>query len=205
MCKIRFFLPLLFAYSIPVFADVTDADFDRCSQFLNKIVSSSNADLISELKVDRSLIIADVDRTSNNNIYAKVQFNNKQSVDTPGEGFLLWVKYDYMQFSLEDITIDPDKPQKLKFDKRYSTIYLNCLNRKSMYKVTGDSRLQFYNDEQLSIPAPGLFILPEEYVEVKTMLGKASLVKYHSKSGADFSAWIDASRIQKINFSTIKQ
>ncbi|MEA3763834.1 hypothetical protein VBK28_22240, partial [Enterobacter hormaechei] len=104
MIKFKVFPLLLLTYSISAFSGVTDDDFDNCSKYLDKIVASSDANLINELKVDRDLITADIDRVSNDNIYAKVQFNNKQSVDTPGEGFLLWMKYDYLKFSLEDIT-----------------------------------------------------------------------------------------------------
>lgn len=135
MIKFKVFPLLLLTYSISAFSGVTDDDFDNCSKYLDKIVASSDANLINELKVDRDLITADIDRVSNDNIYAKVQFNNKQSVDTPGEGFLLWMKYDYLKFSLEDITIDPDKPEKLKFDERYASVYLNCLNKKQSTKL----------------------------------------------------------------------
>ncbi|MCP5865468.1 hypothetical protein NL360_28600, partial [Klebsiella pneumoniae] len=78
--------------------------------------------LIKELKVDRGLIKADVDSISGNDITAKVQFNKMQSTDTPGEGFLLWMKYDYVKFNLEDVTIDPDNPEQLKFDNRYASV-----------------------------------------------------------------------------------
>ncbi len=204
MITFKIFPLLLLIYSISAFSGVTDDDFDRCSQFLDKIVASSNANLINELKVDRNLITADVDRISNNDIYAKVQFNNKQSVDTPGEGFLLWMKYDYLKFSLEDITIDPDKPEKLTFDERYSSIYLNCLNKKTVYKVIGTSRLQFYKDDKLSIPTPGVFILPGEYVEVEDSSGNTSYVKYQARNGTVYSSWIDSSRIQEITLGKIK-
>ncbi|EKQ5163016.1 hypothetical protein P5Q53_004285 [Salmonella enterica] len=76
MIKFKALSLVLLTYSISAFSSVTDDDFDRCSQFLDKIVASSNASLIKELKVDRSFIKADVDRVSGNDIYAKVQFNS---------------------------------------------------------------------------------------------------------------------------------
>lgn len=202
MIKFKVFPLLLLTYSISAFSGVTDDDFDNCSKYLDKIVASSDANLINELKVDGDLITADIDRVSNDNIYAKVQFNNKQSVDTPGEGFLLWMKYDYLKFSLEDITIDPDKPEKLKFDERYASVYLNCLNKKTVYKVIGTARLQFYKDDKLSIPSQGLFILPGEYVEVEDNSGSASHIKYQAKNGKIYSSWVDSSRIQEITLGT---
>ncbi|ESN50182.1 hypothetical protein [Enterobacter sp. MGH 16] len=202
MIKFKVFPLLLLTYSISAFSGVTDDDFDNCSKYLDKIVASSDANLINELKVDRDLITADIDRVSNDNIYAKVQFNSNQSVDTPGEGFLLWMKYDYLKFSLEDITIDPDKPEKLKFDERYASVYLNCLNKKTVYKVIGTARLQFYKDDKLSIPSQGLFILPGEYVEVEDNSGSASHIKYQAKNGTIYSSWIDSSRIQEITLGT---
>ncbi|WP_149330617.1 hypothetical protein [Citrobacter braakii] len=205
MSRLKIFHLLLLMYSIPVFSGVTNADFDRCSKFLNKIVATSNANLINELKVDRNLIVADIDRVSNDGIYAKVQFNSKQSIDTPGEGFLLWVKYDYLKFNLEDITIDPDKPEELKFDKRYSTVYFNCLSKKIVYKVIGASRLQFYKDDKLSTPFLGVFILPGEYVEVEDTSGGASYVKYQARNGKVYSSWVDSSHIQEVTFDTIKK
>lgn len=188
---------ILLTYSISAFSSVTDDDFDRCSQFLDKIVASSNASLIKELKVDRRLIKADIDSVSGNDINAKVQINKIQSTDTPGEGFLLWMKYDYLKFNLEDVTIDPDNPEKLKFDNRYASLYLNCLNKKVIYKVIGDSRLQFYKDDKLSTPENGVFILPGEYVEVERNSGSASYVKYQAKDGVLYSSWVDSSRIEK--------
>ncbi|TGB52602.1 hypothetical protein CRT22_24715 [Escherichia sp. E5028] len=204
MIKFKVLSFVLLTYSISAFSSVTDDDFDRCSQFLDKIVASSNASLIKELKVDRSLIKADVDSVSGNDINAKVQFNKMQSTDTPGEGFLLWMKYNYLKFNLEDVTIDPDNPQKLKFDNRYSSIYLNCLNKKEVYKVNGDSRLQFYKDDKLSTPEVGVFILPGEYVEIERNSGGASYVKYQAKNGVAYSSWVDSSRIQKSSPDTIK-
>lgn len=201
MLKIKLAYALLFLYSVSVGAEVTDSDFERCTFFLDKIVSTSNAKLISDLKVDRRLINVNIDNVSDDEIFAKVQFNNKQSVDTPGNGFLLWMKYNYVNFKLEDITIDPDNPQKLKFDERYSIIYSDCLAQKSIYEVSGNSRLQFYKDEQLSIASPGLFILPGEYLEVVTYKEKSSFVKYHSRSGAEISAWMDSKRVQKVNYN----
>ncbi|HDV9073612.1 TPA: hypothetical protein QIZ29_005846, partial [Klebsiella michiganensis] len=183
MIKFKALPFVLLTYSISAFSSVTDDDFDRCSQFLDKIVASSNASLIKELKVDRSLIKADVDSVSGNDINAKVQFNKSQSTDTPGEGFLLWMKYDYLKFNLEDVTIDPDNPEKLSFDNRYASVYLNCLNKKVIFKVNGDSRLQFYKDDKLSTPENGVFILPGEYVEVERNSGGASYVKYQAKDG----------------------
>lgn len=204
MIKFKAFSLLLLTYSISAFSGVTDDDLYRCSQFLDKIVASSNADLINKLRVDRNMITADVDRIDNDDIYAKVQFNNKQSVDTPGEGFLLWMKYDYLKFSLEDITIDPDKPEKLKFDERYASVYLNCLNKKTVYKVIGTSRLQFYKDDKLSNPNPGVFILPGEYVEVEVNSGRFLYIKYQAKDGAIYFSWVDSSRIQEITPGAIK-
>ncbi|WP_234276867.1 hypothetical protein [Klebsiella pneumoniae] len=195
---------VLLTYSISAFSSVTDDDFDRCSQFLNKIVASSNANLIKELKVDRGLIKADVDSISGNDITAKVQFNRMQSTDTPGEGFLLWMKYDYVKFNLEDVTIDPDNPEQLKFDNRYASVYFSCLNKKVIYKVNGDSRLQFYKDDKLSTPETGVFILPGEYVEVERKSGSASYVKYQAKNGVVYSSWVDSSRIQKFSPEAIK-
>ncbi|EAT1906403.1 hypothetical protein EJ696_22520 [Salmonella enterica] len=75
MITFKIFPLLLLIYSISAFSGVTDDDFDRCSQFLDKIVASSNANLINELKVDRNLITADVDRISNNAIYM-LKFNS---------------------------------------------------------------------------------------------------------------------------------
>lgn len=204
MIKFKALSFVLLIYSISAFSSVTDDDFDRCSQFLGKIVASSNASLIKELRVDRSLIKADVDSVSGNEIYAKVQFNKMQSTDTPGEGFLLWMKYDYLKFNLEDVTIDSDNPEKLKFDNRYASVYLNCLNKKVIYKVNGDSRLQFYKDDKLSTPEVGVFILPGEYVGVERTLGGASYVKYQAKDGEVYSSWVDSSRIQKFSSDTIK-
>lgn len=200
--KALFFV--LLTYSISAFSSVTNDDFDRCSQFLDKIVASSNASLIKELKVDRSFIKADVDRVSGNDIYAKVHFIERQSTDTPGEGFLLWMKYDYLKFNLEDVTIDPDNPEKLKFDNRYAPVYLDCLKKKVIYKVTGDSRLQFYKDDKLLIPETGIFILPGEYVEVEKNSEGASHVKYQAKDGAVYSSWVDSSRLQEFSPNTVK-
>lgn len=204
MIKFKTLSFVLLTYSISAFSSVTDDDFDRCSQFLDKIVASSNASLIKELKVDRSLIKADVDSVNGNDINAKVQFNKMQSTDNPGEGFLLWMKYDYLKFNLEDVTIDPDNPEKLKFDHRYASAYLNCLNKKVIYKVNGDYRLQFYKDDKLSIPETGVFILPREYVEVERNSGGASYVKYQAKDGVVYSSWVDSGRIQKLYPSAIK-
>ncbi|YCI82977.1 hypothetical protein M1D83_07350 [Enterobacteriaceae bacterium] len=204
MIKFKTLSFVLLTYSISAFSSVTDDDFDRCSQFLDKIVASSNASLIKELKVDRSLIKADVDSVNGNDINAKVQFNKMQSTDNPGEGFLLWMKYDYLKFNLEDVTIDPDNPEKLKFDHRYASVYLNCLNKKVIYKVNGDYRLQFYKDDKLSIPETGVFILPGEYVEVERNSGGASYVKYQAKDGVVYSSWVDSGRIQKLYPSAIK-
>ncbi|MGK3141391.1 hypothetical protein [Pantoea sp. C2G6] len=204
MIKFKALSFVLLTYSISAFSSVTNDDFDRCSQFLDKIVASSNATLIKELKVDRSLIKADIDSVNGNDINAKVQFNKMQSTDTPGEGFLLWVKYDYIKFNLEDVTIDPDNPEKLKFDNRYASVYLNCLNKKVIYRVNGVSRLQFYKDNKLSIPEAGVFILPGEYVEVERSSRGASYVKYQAKDGAVYYLWVDSSRIQKLTPSEIK-
>ncbi|MER2345171.1 hypothetical protein, partial [Klebsiella pneumoniae] len=152
----------------------------------------------------RGLIKADVDSISGNDITAKVQFNKMQSTDTPGEGFLLWMKYDYVKFNLEDVTIDPDNPEQLKFDNRYASVYFSCLNKKVIYKVNGDSRLQFYKDDKLSTPETGVFILPGEYVEVERKSGSASYVKYQAKNGVVYSSWVDSSRIQKFSPEAIK-
>lgn len=204
MIKFKALSLVLLTYSISAFSSVTDDDFDRCSQFLDKIVASSNASLIKELKVDRSFIKADVDRVSGNDIYAKVQFNERQSTDTPSEGFLLWMKYDYLKFNLEDVTIDLDTPEKLKFDNRYAPVYLDCLNKKIIYKVNGDSRLQFYKDDKLLIPETGVFILPGEYVEVEKNSEGASNVKYQAKDGTVYSSWVDSSRLQEFSPNTVK-
>ncbi|EBO3990253.1 hypothetical protein DHU18_23635 [Salmonella enterica] len=204
MIKFKALSLVLLTYSISAFSSVTDDDFDRCSQFLDKIVASSNASLIKELKVDRSFIKADVDRVSGSDIYAKVQFNERQSTDTPGEGFLLWMKYDYLKFNLEDVTIDLDNPEKLKFDNRYAPVYLDCLNKKIIYKVNGDSRLQFYKDDKLLIPETGVFILPGEYVEVEKNSEGASNVKYQAKDGTVYSSWVDSSRLQEFSPNTVK-
>lgn len=40
------------------------------------------------------------------------------------------MKYDYVKFNLEDVTIDPDNPEQLKFDNRYASVYFSCLNKK---------------------------------------------------------------------------
>ncbi|WP_446919248.1 hypothetical protein, partial [Klebsiella pneumoniae] len=94
---------------------------------------------------------------------------------------------------------DPDNPEQLKFDNRYASVYFSCLNKKVIYKVNGDSRLQFYKDDKLSTPETGVFILPGEYVEVERKSGSASYVKYQAKNGVVYSSWVDSSRIQKFS------
>ncbi|HFW5354344.1 TPA: hypothetical protein ACIBXN_004927, partial [Salmonella enterica subsp. diarizonae serovar 48:i:z] len=68
----------------------------------------------------------------------------------------------------------------------------------------GTSRLQFYKDDKLSIPTPGVFILPGEYVEVEDSSGSTSYVKYQARNGTVYSSWIDSSRIQEITLGKIK-
>ncbi|EKQ5163017.1 hypothetical protein P5Q53_004286 [Salmonella enterica] len=114
------------------------------------------------------------------------------------------MKYDYLKFNLEDVTIDLDNPEKLKFDNRYAPIYLDCLNKKIIYKVNGDSRLQFYKDDKLLIPEAGVFILPGEYVEVEKNSEGASNVKYQAKDGTVYSSWVDSSRLQEFSPNTVK-
>ena len=196
-----FYLIALTVFTTPsIYADVSYEDYDRCSVFLDKITASSNLSLISKLKIKRNKVSADIDHSFNNDIYAKVHVRNIQSSDTPGAGFIAWVKYDYVRYTLDDITTDPDAPSRLKLDERYAPVYKNCLIHDPIYAVIGSGRLQFFQDKKLSKPQTGVFILPGEYVEIEHVENGASFVKYRTRNGSVISAWVDSTRVKIVTF-----
>ncbi len=200
LMKNLYLIALVMFTTPPIYAGVSNEDYDRCSVFLDKIAASSNLLLISKLKIEKNKISVDVDHSVNNDIFAKVQVSNMQSLDTPGAGFIAWVKYDYVRYALDDITTDPGVPLRLKFDERYAPVYKNCLTHKPIYEVIGSGRLQFYQDKMLSKTHAGKFILPGEYIEIENVGGNSSFVKYRARNGSVISAWVESSRIRKAIF-----
>lgn len=47
--------------------------------------------------------------------------------ETSGSGIIGWVRYDVPQQALWNVSIDPEEPQALKFDRRFAQAYASCL------------------------------------------------------------------------------
>ena len=47
--------------------------------------------------------------------------------ETSGSGIIGWVRYDVPQQARWNVSIDPEEPQALKFDRRFAQAYASCL------------------------------------------------------------------------------
>ncbi|MGC5704384.1 hypothetical protein J4P02_29695 [Pseudomonas sp. NFXW11] len=51
--------------------------------------------------------------------------------ETSGSGSIGWVRYDVAEQALWNVSIDPEEPEALKFDRRFAQDYASCLKKKA--------------------------------------------------------------------------
>lgn len=88
-----------------------------CDELINKLIKSSDgyAKIIKESRsfLDVKKINISVDEATSSFIRVLVSFTNKDEREAP----LAWIMVDLEKDELNDVTIDPEEPVKLKFDK----------------------------------------------------------------------------------------
>ncbi|KAF0862123.1 hypothetical protein [Pseudomonas sp. LD120] len=109
---------LLSACSLPALAD--DANPGQgCYSYLTAMVRSSDFPYRDFTTPERLKLLIDRDDGD--------QLSLQLFYQTTGSGIIGWVRYDVPQQALWNVSIDPEEPQALQFDRRLAQAYASCL------------------------------------------------------------------------------
>lgn len=117
-----FIFVVLFFVSNAVFPDEADLPVhNECYQYITEMVRSSNFKF-EYVKKEKVNILIDDD--TGNEVTAQLFF------DTNGTGSIGWITYKVDQHELYNTSADFDSPVKLKFNKKFSNMYDQCIKSK---------------------------------------------------------------------------
>lgn len=104
--------------AMPALADETTG-VASCYGYLTEMVRSSNYPYRDFTTPDKLKLLIDTDKGD--------ELSLQLFYDTSGSGIIGWVKYEVEQQKLWNITIDPEEPEALTFDKQWATRYAACI------------------------------------------------------------------------------
>ncbi|MGE8414021.1 MAG: hypothetical protein ACN6QY_16825 [Pseudomonas sp.] len=110
---------LLVGTSLSVPADES-APGQGCYGYLTEMVRSSDYPYRDFTTPDKLKLLIDQDDGE--------QLSLQLFYETSGSGIIGWVRYDVAQQALWNVTIDPEEPQALAFDRRFAHAYASCLD-----------------------------------------------------------------------------
>ncbi|MGZ0704465.1 hypothetical protein [Pseudomonas piscis] len=91
-----------------------------CYGYLTEMVRSSDYPYRDFTTPDKLKLLIDQDDGE--------QLSLQLFYETSGSGIIGWVRYDVAQQALWNVTIDPEEPQTLAFDRRFAHAYASCLD-----------------------------------------------------------------------------
>ncbi|SEC71466.1 hypothetical protein SAMN05216178_4583 [Pseudomonas saponiphila] len=109
---------LLIGVSLPALADEANPG-QGCYGYLTEMVRSSDFPYRDFTTPERLKLLIDRDDGD--------QLSLQLFYETSGSGVIGWVRYDVPQQALWNVSIDPEEPQALKFDRRFAQAYAACL------------------------------------------------------------------------------
>ncbi len=110
---------LLVGTALSVPADES-APGQGCYGYLTEMVRSSDYPYRDFTTPDKLKLLIDQDDGE--------QLSLQLFYETSGSGIIGWVRYDVAQQALWNVTIDPEEPQALTFDRRFARAYASCLD-----------------------------------------------------------------------------
>jgi len=102
-------------------AELDSVSNERCYQYITEMVRSSNFKF-EYVKKEKVNILIDDD--TGNEVTAQLFY------DTNGTGSIGWITYKVDQHELYNTSADLDSPVKLKFNKKFSNMYDQCVKSK---------------------------------------------------------------------------
>ncbi|MFK3793420.1 hypothetical protein ACI2KO_24505 [Pseudomonas piscis] len=113
-------LGLLIACSVFSVQADESAPGQGCYGYLTEMVRSSDYPYRDFTTPDKLKLLVDRD--------AGQQLSLQLFHEASGSGIIGWVRYDVARQALWNVTIDPEEPQALTFDRRLAKAYASCLD-----------------------------------------------------------------------------
>lgn len=168
---------------------------EQCHAYFTELVRSSNFPF-SSWKVSPKNVNLVIDEDNQESIKAKLFF------DTDGTGTIGWVVYYKNKNELFNTSAELDNPIKLSFNNKYASAWQSCIQGLTIYQVSSEGRLYFYQKFNGAYNKTENFIIFGDYVKVSKNDGKYSLVEYLTKKGDIIEGWVFTKDLRKIDFAS---